>query len=120
LLIPGSSIQPFDFDGLVILDYTAGGSHCSSVAEVRVAAGTGHKQSFSRRSTKYYFVLDGTLHLTVDGKTYELARGDLAIVPVGTVFSYSNKTGTEARLLLVHTPSFELDQEVFPEEDVPS
>jgi mannose-6-phosphate isomerase-like protein (cupin superfamily) len=67
------------------------------------------------RSDKYYFGLQGKLTFTIGDQAVELAAGDLLIIRQGDRFSYENRTEEVAKVLLVHTPSFDLSQEVFEE-----
>jgi mannose-6-phosphate isomerase-like protein (cupin superfamily) len=115
MIIKKPDIEAFDFDGLAIRDYTAEQPVSSSVAEITVPAGIRHRRAWSRRSDKYYYVLEGNLSFTLDNRGVELSAGDLCVVRRGTRFSYENNTGTVARMLLVHTPSFDLTQEEFEE-----
>jgi mannose-6-phosphate isomerase-like protein (cupin superfamily) len=116
--IERESLRPIDFEGLAIRDYTAGVEVSSSVAEITVPAGGRHRRAWSKRSDKYYYVLEGSLSFTLGVQTLELVVGDCCIVPKGNRFSYGNPTGERAKVLLVHTPSFDLAEEVF--EDEPS
>jgi len=116
--IERDSLRPFDFEGLEIRDYTAGADVSSSVAEITVRAGARHRLAWSRKSDKYYYLLEGSLSFTVGVKTLDLTVGDCCIVRKGERFSYRNPTGERAKVLLVHTPSFDLAEEVF--EDDPS
>ena len=113
--IERESVQPFDFDGLEIRDYTADLKESASWAEISVPAGVRHKRAWSRRSDKYYYVLVGRLRFTIDDRVVELAAGDLCIIRKGGQFSYENTTAEISRILLIHTPSFDLDEEVFEE-----
>ena len=113
--IEHESVTPFDFDGLEIRDYTADRHSSSSFAEITVPAGVRHRLAWSRKSDKYYFGLQGTLHFTVDDRAVALAAGDLCIIRQGDRFSYENRTEEVAKVLLVHTPSFDLSQEEFEE-----
>jgi mannose-6-phosphate isomerase-like protein (cupin superfamily) len=117
VLIRRSEVQPFDFDGLRIHDYTAGLTVSSSVAVVHVEPGGGHREAWSRRSEKYYFVLSGEIQATVDGEAHELRFGDVLLVRQGQRFAYRNTTTDCASLLLVHSPSFDPEAEVFAEDD---
>ena len=110
------SLEPIDFEGLEIRDYTAGVEVSSSVAEITVPAGARHRLAWSKRSDKYYYMLEGSLSFTVGGKTLDLTVGDCCIVRKGVRFSYRNPNGELARVLLVHTPSFDLAEEVFEDE----
>jgi mannose-6-phosphate isomerase-like protein (cupin superfamily) len=109
------SVQPIDFDGLEIRDYTADRDGGSSFAEIIVPAGIRHRRAWSMRSDKYYFGLQGKLTFTIGDQAVELAAGDLLIIRQGDRFSYENRTEEVAKVLLVHTPSFDLSQEVFEE-----
>jgi mannose-6-phosphate isomerase-like protein (cupin superfamily) len=114
--IDARSVTPFNFEGLEIRDYTGDRSCASSVAEITVPAGTRHRRAWSKRSDKFYFGLQGTLAFRVEDQTVRLAAGDLCVVRKGEKFSYQNENDEPARILLVHTPSFDLEQEVFEEE----
>jgi len=112
-MIPRDSVAPLEFEGLEIRDYTDDLEPRSSVAEVTVPAGARHRPSWSKRSDKYYFGLRGRLSFTIGDLVVELAAGDLCIIQKGDRFSYENKSDEVATVLLVHTPSFDLSQEVF-------
>ncbi len=114
--IERDSLRPFDFEGLEIRDYTAGMEVSSSVAEITVPAGASHRRAWSKRSDKYYYMLEGSLSFTLGAETLDLTVGDCCIVRKGERFSYRNPTGERAKVLLVHTPSFDLAEEVFEDE----
>ena len=114
--IERSTIDPIDFEGLEIRDYTAEGEVSSSVAEISVPAGVRHRPAWSKRSDKYYFMLEGCLSFVLGSDALKLAVGDCCIVPKGCRFSYCNPTREVARVLLVHTPSFDLAEEVFEDQ----
>jgi len=113
--IERESLEAFEFYGLEIRDYTAGREGSSSIAEITVPAGTRHKRAWSKRSDKYYYVIEGRLSFIVDNQVITLSAGDVCIIHQGTRFSYENQTGETSKLLVVHTPSFELDAEIFEE-----
>jgi mannose-6-phosphate isomerase-like protein (cupin superfamily) len=108
-----STMSPLDFEGLKIFDYTAGQSLGSSVAAIEVAPGARHAEAWSRRSDKYYVVTSGEIELVLDGESHTLKSGDFCFVRQGRCFSYSNKSSDVATLVLVHTPRFDLRDEVF-------
>lgn len=113
MFVNRSSIEPIVFEGLEIFDYTADYELDSSMAMISVPAGTAHAEAYSKRSNKYYLVVGGTVTFRVEGEEKILSDGDFCFVKRGNRFSYENTGGIEARLVLVHTPSFALDQEVF-------
>lgn len=115
MLIRKSSLEPIDFDGLSIFDYTANADLGSSLATIDVPPGGRHPRAWSRRSDKYYFVTNGRVRFTIDDETSELTKGDFCFVRQGVVFSYENVSSEPAGLILVHTPAFELSAEVFVE-----
>ena len=113
MFIPRNTLTTIDFDGLEIRDYTAGLDSSSSLAEITVPAGAAHKVSWSTRSDKYYYVVQGNLVFMINDREMELATGDFCLVPQGERFSYRNDSRAKARLILVHTPSFLLEAERF-------
>lgn len=113
MLVPGGTIKPIDFAGLRIFDYTAGHALSSSLAVIEVPPGTGHAEAWSKRSDKYYLVIEGAFRFVLDGAETALVTGDFCLVRQGQRFSYSNPTTSLARLVLVHTPNFHLAEEVF-------
>ena len=115
MIVPGDGIEPIEFDGLRIRDYTAGIDAGSSFAVVDVPPGGRHREAYSQRSDKYYYVLAGSLRFTLDGEERLLTTGDLCLVRQGRRFGYENSSPSVTRLILVHTPSFDLDSEVFVE-----
>ena len=115
MVIAGKSLKAIDFAGLRIFDYTASHDVSSSLAVIDVPAGAHHSEAWSKRSDKFYLVIAGAVLFVLNAVESELATGDFCLVPRGSRFSYSNPTTTLARLVLVHTPSFDLDSEVFVE-----
>ena len=113
MIVPRESVRPIDFDGLRIFDYTAGEELSSSFAMIEVPQGVFHTESWSNRSDKYYFVIEGTLRFVLDNEVHDLAAGDFCLVKVGQHFSYSNEVSETAKIVLIHTPSFHLDDEEF-------
>jgi mannose-6-phosphate isomerase-like protein (cupin superfamily) len=113
VIIRKVNVPPFDFDGLAIRDYTAEHQGSSSFAVISVPPGGVHQVAWSRRSDKYYYVVSGTLEFVDGGEPVILAAGDFCLVPQGEQFSYRNTSDSPAELCLFHTPSFDLDSEVF-------
>ena len=116
MLLSRREMSPVDFDGLRIFDYTAGQSLDASVATVEVAPGARHAEAWSRRSDKYYVVGSGQVRFVLDGEPHTMKAGDFCFVKKGRRFSYSNESPEPATLVLVHTPRFDLREEVFVEQ----
>ena len=115
MFVSGTSLDPIHFAGLRIFDYTAGHHSRSSLAVIEVPPGAHHREAWSKRSDKYYLVLAGAILFVLDGVQNELIAGDFCLVAQGSRFSYSNPSAAPARLVLVHTPNFDLASEVFVE-----
>ncbi len=113
MLLWRSWMSPVDFDGLRIFDYTAGQPFDSSLAAIEVILGARHAEAWSRRSDKYYLVTGGEIPFVLDGEPHTMRAGDFCFVKRGRRFSYSNQSSELATLVLVHTPSFDLHEEVF-------
>jgi mannose-6-phosphate isomerase-like protein (cupin superfamily) len=106
-------VERFDFDGLIIADYTAKLDENSSFATIFVLPQISHKLSWSKRSCKYYFIVTGEIIFTVNDKESALSSGDLCVIRKGEKFKYKNNSNEIVKMILVHTPNFKLDQEIF-------
>ena len=113
MIIKKEQITSMDFDGLSILDYTAGLKESSSFAVIKVPQKVRHKLSWSKRSDKYYYVVEGIIEFTIDGNSTVLKSGDFCIIKKGSKFNYYNASENIVTLVLVHTPNFDLTKEVF-------
>ena len=119
MLVRRESLSPIDFHGLEIRDYTGEAGLGSSFATIEVPPGGSHAEAWSTRSDKYYFVGRGTIRFVLGGDELDLREGDFCFVPRGERFSYRNDGPEAAMVVLVHTPSFRLESEVFATEDSP-
>jgi mannose-6-phosphate isomerase-like protein (cupin superfamily) len=115
MFVRGAAVQPIDFEGLEIRDYTAGLATSSSLATIHVPPGACHRRARSQRSDKYYYLLSGQIHFALEEEELDLAAGDFVLVSQGRSFRYDNRTSDPAVLLLIHTPAFDLSAEAFIE-----
>jgi mannose-6-phosphate isomerase-like protein (cupin superfamily) len=115
MILKSETIRPFDFDGLSIRDFTAKLNTSSSLAHIRVWPRACHRRAWSKECDKYYYVISGQLQFILDSVEHILKAGDVCIVPQGHKFSYANTTELPVELLLMHTPRFNIDAEVFDE-----
>lgn len=60
---------------------------------------------FHKSHSDGYYVLEGTLTVTIDGEHRELDAGDFALVPPGVVHSFVNASDAPVRFLNMHAPS---------------
>ena len=113
MIIRKEEIKANDFNGLNILDYTSKYKEKSSFAIINVPSNVSHQLSWSKRSDKYYYIMDGQLDFTINDDNYVLNKGDFCIIKKGEKFKYKNNSNGLVSLILVHTPDFQLDEEVF-------
>jgi len=113
MIIRKEQVNKIDFDGLEILDYTSGCNESSSFATIKVPQNIKHKVSWSKRSDKYYYVMEGEIKFIIDDETMILKQGDFCIIKKGSKFYYYNESDRDVMLVLVHTPNFDLNEEVF-------
>src|SRR5262245_410741 len=115
MLIRQEDIQAINFEGLLIYDFTAGQTTNASFATIEVPAGIRHREAWSQRSDKYYYVVSGQLCFTLEGVEHLLSQGSFCRVAQGQKFSYHNKSLESVQLILIHVPSFDLASEIFTE-----
>jgi quercetin dioxygenase-like cupin family protein len=92
------SIRPFGIDMKVMIAAAQTGGTCS-VVTAELKPGDGPPPHLHRDHDEYFFVLEGTISLVVDGKESIAAPGTLAFVPRGTTHSFKNVGASIARLL---------------------
>ena len=108
-------VRAMDFGSLRVLDYTVDVDSNSSMAVVNVPPGSRHREAYSTRCEKYYFIAKGEVEFAIDGVYETLQEGDGCLVRVGQRFQYKNVSDGEASLLVVHTPRFDSKAEIFTE-----
>src|SRR5512137_304290 len=86
-------------DRVRIVLRSADSAHRMAVMEVEVPPGSGVPPHSHAVEEEAYFVLEGVLAMTVDGRDVPLAAGDFAHVPPGAVHGYRNASATPARFL---------------------
>lgn len=113
MIIRKDSLKPIDFSGLKIYDFTDGLELKSSFAVIQIPPNSQHAESWSTRSDKYYYNINGEIQFILDGKEFKLSEGDFLVVLKGQRFSYKNIQKNIANLILIHTPSFDINFEKF-------
>ena len=119
MIVRRGDLERIDFDGLRIFDYTAQSESGSSIAFIEVPQGVSHAEAWSKRSDKYYLVVEGSVTFLIDGEAVGLNKGDFCLIRRGQRFSYSNESADPAALVLVHTPAFRIEDDVFTSMDGP-
>jgi mannose-6-phosphate isomerase-like protein (cupin superfamily) len=91
-------IRPFGIDmKLMIGSEHTGGTFSAVIAEVK--PGEGPPPHFHTDREEYFFVLEGTYDLSVNGTTSQVGPGTLVFVPRGTTHAFTNVSTTDGRIL---------------------
>jgi len=91
-------IRPFGIDMKVMIGAAQTGGTCSVlIAELK--PGDGPPPHLHREHDEYFFVLEGTISLVVEGKESTVAPNTLVFVSRGTTHSFKNIGASTARLL---------------------
>ncbi|MFQ5875137.1 MAG: cupin domain-containing protein [Dehalococcoidia bacterium] len=104
-------VTPFSFYDLTIRELSPTGYERLSVAEVRVPPGAAHPKARSIKSDKLYVCIEGTITFQLNGESLQLNPLDVLLIPRAEWFSYRNDVSEEGKLLLVHTPPFDMARE---------
>ena len=110
-------VAPFDFQGLAIREITPDEFKHGSIATIEVPPNVKHSRAKSTRSDKIYICMEGTIAFKIEGKDLEMRQSEIIYIPKNEWFQYENKSSTTAKLILIHTPSFDLKCEEFADEE---
>ncbi len=66
-----------------ILDRTNAPVEKQSLAEARVPAGSATQRHYHKLAEEFYFILDGTGEMEIDGDTRTVGPGDAILIPAG-------------------------------------
>lgn len=113
MIIKKEEVNTINFNDLRILDYTAKCNERSSFAIIKVPPNIGHQLSWSKRSDKFFYIVEGKIDFFINNNNYTLDKGDFCIIKKGDKFKYKNNTNKVVSLVLIHTPNFDLNEEVF-------
>jgi len=75
------------------------------ILEAFVPPGGGPPPHIHRHEHESFYLLDGTVSLTVGGQTIRASKGDFAHIPRGAVHTFRNEGETVARMLVVFSPA---------------
>lgn len=102
------NLGPYAIESLIDPDE----EHAGTVYRVRIEAGQTSSNSYHARAEEYYYVLEGSGTIVLDGELRTIRRGDFLRLPPGIVHAF--RTGDEAiELLNVHTPGCRPDRDTF-------
>src|ERR1041384_1119053 len=92
------SIRPFGLNMRVMLDLAATGGAFSAIV-VELKPGEGPPPHLHRDREEFFYVIEGTYRMSVNGAESTIGPGTLVFVPRGTVHAFSNIGETAGRLL---------------------
>ncbi len=91
-------IRPFGNEMKVMLPATRTDGTCS-VLFADLKPGEGAPPHLHREYDEYFFVVEGTIFLAVDGKESKIVPGSLAFTPRGAIHSFKNIGASNASML---------------------
>ena len=94
-----------------ILDRTNAPVKNQSLAEARVPAGASTQRHHHRRSEEFYFILEGTGVIEIDGEQHDVRPGDAILIPPGAWHTIA-ATG-DLRFLCCCAPPYSHDDTFF-------
>lgn len=87
-----------------ILDLSNAPVQNQSLAEARVGAGLATERHYHRLSEEFYFILEGTGEMEIDGETAAVGPGDAILIPQGAWHQIRAKTAL--RFLCCCAPAY--------------
>ncbi len=75
-----------------------------SVIEERMPPGTAEQRHFHERARQFFYVLEGELTLEVDQRDYLMAAGEGLEIAPGQPHQAINRSGADARFLVISQP----------------
>ncbi len=78
-----------------ILDRTNAPVRNQSLAEATLPAGCATDRHHHKASEEFYFILDGTADMEIDGETREVVPGDAILIPSGAKHRITARTDTK-------------------------
>jgi len=92
------ALRPFGIDMKVMMgaEHT-GGTFSAIIAEIK--PGEGPPPHLHQDREEYFYVLEGTYQLSVDGNETTVGPGTMVFVPRGTVHAFKNVASTSGKVL---------------------
>ena len=81
-----------------------------SVIEERMPAGATEARHWHARALQFFYVMEGTLHLEVEGVMHALPAGSGVEIPPGTAHQARNDSGAAVRFLVISSPPHQGDR----------
>lgn len=88
----------------ILADGVATGGQAAIFEDI-TAPGMGPPLHRHQRDDEFFFVIDGTVKFSVDGREFVAAAGGFAFAPRGSVHTFRNVGATPSRMLVACTPA---------------
>lgn len=96
-----------------ILDRSNAPVQEQSLAEATIGAGDQTMRHYHRASEEFYFLLEGTGTMDVDGETRQVGPGDAILIPVGAWHQITADANSSVRMLVCCAPPYSHDDTFF-------
>ncbi|MDB6136748.1 MAG: Cupin 2 conserved barrel domain protein [Verrucomicrobiales bacterium] len=96
-----------------ILDHTNAPVQSQSLAEATLPPGTSTQRHYHRLSEEFYFLLEGTGSMEIDGEIRGVSLGDAILIPAGAWHQITATSGTPLRFLCCCAPPYSHDDTFF-------
>lgn len=96
-----------------ILDHTNAPVRSQSLAEATLPPGTSTQRHYHRLSEEFYFLLEGTGSMEIDGETRPVSPGDAILIPAGAWHQITATSATPLRFLCCCAPPYSHDDTFF-------
>jgi quercetin dioxygenase-like cupin family protein len=98
-----ATIQAAGYTKQILADSEALQCPGARVQVVTIQPGDTIEDHYHRRAHEFYYILQGTCRLTVNGQTRSLAPGDMLLMEPGDVHNLSNPGSAPFRVLVFKT-----------------
>lgn len=104
--------EVLDFPGAITLRILLSGEETGGAQEVFediVQPGIGPGRHVHHDQDETFFFLEGDFIVEIDGTVHEMAPGDVAFIPRGTVHAFKNVGTTVGRLRYIFSPALKME-----------
>ncbi|MFY0652107.1 MAG: cupin domain-containing protein [Cyclobacteriaceae bacterium] len=107
------SAETFAFADGIKMKLLMSGSETNGLQEIFediAEPGVGPGRHIHHKQDETFIFLEGTFDVEIDGKLHRMKKGDVALVPKGTVHAWKNVGTNKGRLIYIFTPSLNVEE----------
>lgn len=104
--------ETFSFADGIIMKVLLSGSETNGLQEIFediVEPGVGPGRHIHHEQDETFIFLEGTFDVEINGKLQRMKKGDVALVPKGTVHAWKNVGENQGRLVYIFTPALNVE-----------